>query len=97
MEIKVFGEHLEVTDSIKEYIKKKFEHLHKPDKLMRVEFRIGSTKANQYIHFHAFFPNSDDKFIKSEDKDLYHAIDDIMNKIGRSFTKEKQIKHTHLV
>lgn len=56
MKINIFGEHMTVTDSIENYIKEKFSHLHAPEKLTNAEFRIGSTKTDKYVHFHAHIP-----------------------------------------
>jgi putative sigma-54 modulation protein len=97
MDIKIIGEHLEVTESIQNYIKNKFATIHKPEKLNRVEFRLGTTKQQQYVHFHAFCPHSEDIVIKNEQKNLYTAIDQVMEKIHRSFTKEKTKKNIHLM
>ena len=95
MNINIFGEHIEVTPSIKEYIKKKFLHLHIPDKLTTAEFRIGATKTEQYIHFHSKTPG-EELIIKANDKNLYHAIDNLMKKIHIAFVREKDKKHHHL-
>lgn len=88
MNINIFGEHMTVTDSIQSYINEKFSHLHTPEKLTNVEFRIGTTKTDQYVHFHANVPG-ESIVIKTSDKNLYHAIDSLMNKIHLAFTKEK--------
>lgn len=88
MKINIFGEHLIVTESIESYIKEKFSHLHAPEKITHIEFRIGSTKTEKYVNFLANIPG-DSLVIKSHNKNLYHAIDNIMNKIHLSFIKEK--------
>lgn len=88
MNIKIFGEHLKVTEAIETYINEKFSHLSTPEKLTHVEFRIGSTKTEKYVHFIANIPG-DSLIIKTHDKNLYHAIDNMMNKIHLSFIKEK--------
>lgn len=95
MKINIFGEHMTVTDSIENYIKEKFSHLHTPEKLTNVEFRIGSTKTDKYVHFNAHVPG-ETLVIKTNDKNLYHAIDIIMNKIHLAFTKEKGKHHQRL-
>lgn len=88
MQINIFGEHFEVSNAIEAYINKKFLHLHSPEKITHIEFRIGSTKKDKYVHFHANIPG-ESLIIKSTDKNLYHAIDNIMNKIQLCFIKEK--------
>lgn len=96
MKINIFGEHLSVTDAIENYIKEKFSHLHTPEKTTHIEFRIGSTKTEKYVHFLANIPG-ESLVIKSHDKNLYHAIDQIMNKIHLSFVKEKGKHNQRLI
>lgn len=95
MKINIFGEHLAVSNAIETYINEKFSHLHAPQKITHIEFRIGSTKKDKYVHFHANIPG-EALIIKTNDKNLYHAIDNIMNKIHLSFTKEKGKHHQKL-
>lgn len=96
MKINIFGEHITITQAIEDYIKEKFSHLHIPEKLTQVDFRIGSTKTDKYIHFNAHVPG-DVLVIKTSDKNLYHAIDNLMNKIHLAFVKEKGKHNQHLL
>lgn len=89
MEIKIIGEHLTITEAISNYINDKFSHLPSPDKLQHVEFRLGTEKNEQYVHFLARC-SKEEFVIKSKDNNLYSAIDKIMKKIHRSFTKSKE-------
>lgn len=95
MEIKIIGEHLPLTEAITQYIHTKFAHLPKPDKLQHVEFRLGKKKENQYVHFLARF-SKEDVVIKTQDHNLYTAIDNVMEKIQRSFVKSKEKHNLHL-
>lgn len=96
MQIKIIGEHLTVTDSIQDYIKDKVSHLSAPEKLSQIEFRVGKERENQYVKFHAVYPNHEVAILKAHDSNLYHAIDKIMDKIHRSFVKNKERHHVHL-
>ena len=95
MKINIFGEHMAVTEAIESYINNKFSHLHTPEKLTHVEFRIGSTKTDKYVHFNAHIPG-ESLVIKTNDKDLYRAIDKTMNKLHLAFIKEKGKHHQRL-
>lgn len=95
MEIKILGEHFSITPAISQYIKEKFSHLPSPDKLQHVEFRLGVKKTKQYVHFLAHCAK-EDIVIKTDDENLYAAIDSSMIKIHRSFTKIKEKHHMHL-
>jgi putative sigma-54 modulation protein len=96
MEIKILGEHLVVTEAIGNYIKEKVSHLSTPDKLNHIEFRIGKEREHQYVRFHAVCPNNEIIILNSQDNNLYRAIDKIMEKIHRSFVKNKERYNTHL-
>lgn len=95
MKITIFGEHMTVTNAIENYINEKFSHLHTPEKITHAEFRLGSTKNDKYVHFHANIPG-ETLIIKSKDENLYHAIDLTMKKIHLAFIKEKGKHHQRL-
>lgn len=95
MQIKIIGEHLSVTEAISNYIQDKFSHVPTPDKLQHVEFRLGKEKEKQYVHFLAHCAK-EDYVIKTTHSNLYSAIDNIMQKIQRSFIKTKEKHKTHL-
>lgn len=96
MDIKILGEHLPVTEAISQYIKDKLLHLSAPDKINHVEFRIGKEGEKQYVKFYATCPNHETIFLHSSDNDLYPAIDKLMDKIRRSFIKNKEKNNIHL-
>lgn len=91
MDIKIIGEHLTITDAISTYIKEKFLNIPQPEKLNQAEFRLGTEKNQQYVHFLAHIHN-ENIVIKDQDENLYTAIDKIMKKISRSYIKAKE-KH----
>ena len=95
MEIKIIGEHLTITEAISSYIKEKFSHLPSPEKLQYAEFRLGTRKENQYIHFKAHCPK-DDFYLESTDTNMYVAIDKMMQKIHRKFISAKEKNKTRL-
>lgn len=95
MEIKIHGNHLDVTPAIEQYIKEKFSHLPQPEKLNQVEFKIGVEKEQQYVHFDAHVLQ-EDIHIEAKDSNLYAAIDSLTSKIRQSFVKLKEKKNIHL-
>ena len=95
MEIKIHGNHLNVTPAIEHYIKEKFSHIPQPDKLNQVEFKIGIEKEQQYVHFDAHVLN-ENIHIEAKDGNLYTAIDFLASKIRQKFIKLKEKKHIHL-
>ena len=95
MEIKIYGDHIKVTPAIEEYIKNKFSSIPQPEKLNKVEFKIGVEKGMQYIHFDTHVLQKD-LHIEAKDPDLYAAIDSITDKIRKSIIKLKETKKSHL-
>lgn len=96
MQIKILGEHLSVTEAIKQYIHDKVSHLSIPEKISSIEFRIGKQKDEQYVKFHAMHPSHEPIILNSSDINLYSAIDKLMDKVHRNFVKSKECHHTHL-
>jgi len=95
MDIKIHGEHLQVTPAIEQYIREKFSHIPQPEKLNQVEFKIGVEKQNQYVHFDAHVLQENLHF-EAQDTNLYAAIDVLSGKIKNGFIKLKEKKHIHL-
>lgn len=97
MDIKIIGEHIEITEAISGYIKSKFSHLPLPDKLNHVEFRIGKHgKVQHHIKFNAHF-NQKDITIDVIEEDTYVGIDHLMKKIHNVLTKHKNKDNIHLI
>lgn len=95
MEIKIIGEHLVITEAMAQYINDKFSHIPVPEKLDHVEFRIGSKKDDQHVHFLARCLH-EDIVVKCSGNNIYATIDQIMDKIKRSFLKTKERKNIHM-
>lgn len=95
MEIKIHGNHLDVTPAIEGYIKEKFSNIPHPEKLNLVEFKIGIEKEQQYIHFDVHVLQ-EDIHIEAKDDNLYVAIDSLMSKVKQSFVKLKEKKNIRL-
>ncbi len=92
MDLKIIGEHLEITPAIKEYIETKFHHLPIPEKMIQVEFRLGKQGLQQHVKFSSNF-NHKNLTIDVTADNAYKAIDQLMKKLHISLTKEKDHEH----
>lgn len=95
MNVNIYGNKIEVTPAISAYIKEKFNNVHKPEKLLQVDFKIGVEKTKQYIQFDAQVLK-EHIHIESKHENLYAAIDELMDKIKLGFKKMKEKHNAHL-
>jgi len=95
MQINLTGHHLDVTDSLKNYVHEKFErisrhfdHINNVHVILQVEKlrQIAEAKLNV---------NGGEIFANSESEDMYAAIDSLVDKLDRQVIKhkEKLIRH----
>jgi ribosomal subunit interface protein len=90
MDLKIIGEHLEITEGMKEHILSKFSHLPLPEKMQHAEIRIGK---NSPLTFHVKINanyNHKSMSLEVSDKDAYVGIDTLMKKIHVYLTKQKE-------
>ena len=92
MEIKIIGQHLDVTESINEYVHKKFNHLKFPDKLNTIQIRLNAENKSEHLAVIQYHHLNKDVHIEAKSSDLYSAIDLLADKTQRSFTKIKEKK-----
>lgn len=93
MDLKIIGEHIEVSEPIKNYITQKFNHLPKPEKMHHAEFRIGKDGSHlQHVKFSANF-NHKNLTVDVKADNVYHAVDQLMKKLHVNLTKEKDSQH----
>ncbi|TQV72874.1 ribosome hibernation promoting factor [Aliikangiella marina] len=95
MQINLTGHHLDVTDSLRNYVHEKFErisrhfdHINNVHVILQVEKlrQIAEAKLNV---------NGGEIFANSESEDMYAAIDSLVDKLDRQVIKhkEKLIRH----
>lgn len=82
MDIKIIGEHIEITPTMKDYINNKFTSLHTPDKLIAAEFRVAHEKNTFKVNFTSNF-NHKSHFVESKGQTFYEASDLLIEKIKR--------------
>jgi len=95
MYINLIGRHVEITDSLREYVHGKFSKLERHfDQINNVDVMLNveklQQKAEAKIHL-----NGTDIFAISENTDMYAAIDALIEKLDRQVIKhkEKYTKH----
>ncbi len=95
MDLKIIGEHIEVSEPIRDYIIEKFKHLPIPDKMHHAEFRIGKDGNHiQHVKFSANF-NHKNLTIDVKADNVYHAVDQLMKKLHTNLTKDKEKDKSH--
>jgi putative sigma-54 modulation protein len=95
MQINISGHHVEVTDSMKEYVTSKFERLtHHHDRITSTQVILSVDKliqkAEATIHV-----SGKDVFADATHEDLYAAIDALVDKLDRQLIKHKEKMRSH--
>lgn len=95
MQINISGHHLDVTDSLKEYVHSKIERLsHHHDRItsthviLSVDKLIQKAEATMHV-------SGKDLFADSTHEDLYAAIDSLADKLDRQLIKHKEKMRNH--
>lgn len=95
MQINISGRHVEVTDSMKEYVTSKVERLtHHHDRITSTNVILSVDKliqkAEATIHV-----SGKDVFADATHEDLYAAIDALVDKLDRQLIKHKEKMRSH--
>lgn len=95
MQISVTGHHLDVTDSLKNYVETKFERLERHfDHVTDVHVILGVEKINKKAE--ATVQISGAKlFAEDHQEDMYAAIDSLVDKLDRQVRKHKDKVTNH--
>jgi len=95
MQIEFTGHHMEITPSIRNHTKDKFERLEKHfDNITSIHVVFNVEKLRQIAE--ATILIAKDKFHASaEDENLYTAIDSLADKLNTQLTKHKQKMHAY--
>lgn len=96
MDIKITGRHVEVTDSIKNYVNEKIGKVEQYfDNITSTKVILSIEKDNQVAEAIITVPGSE--FVaKADDKDLYAAIDMLEDKLARQLRKHKdKMRNNH--
>jgi putative sigma-54 modulation protein len=95
MQINISGRHVEVTDSMREYVTSKVERLtHHHDRITSTNVILSVDKliqkAEATIHV-----SGKDVFAEATHEDLYAAIDALVDKLDRQLIKHKEKMRSH--
>ena len=90
MHITINGHHLDITQSLKDYVNSKMEKLERHfDQVTNIEVILSVEKLRHIAE--ATIPVNGNKiFANSEDQDMYAAIDALVDKLDRQIIKHKE-------
>ena len=95
MQINLTGHHLDITDSLRNYVLDKFERIERHfDHINNVHVILQVDKVRQIAEA-KMNVNGGEIFANSESEDMYAAIDTLIDKLDRQVIKhkEKMIRH----
>lgn len=95
MQLNISGHHLEITESIREYVTSKLSRLEKHyDRITSTQVILSVDKliqkAEATIHV-----SGGELFADAENEDLYAAIDSLADKLDRQLIKHKEKHRGH--
>ena len=95
MQINLSGHHIEITDSLRNYVDTKFSKLERHfDHISNVHVILNveklSQKAEATVHLSVA-----EVFASSENQDMYAAIDSMVDKLDRQVLKHKEKLKKH--
>ena len=94
MQINLTGHHVEITDSLRDYVNTKFAKLERHfDQINNVNVILNVEKLNQSAEATVHMKGTD-VFASSAHQDMYAAIDTLVDKLDRQILKHKS-KITH--
>ena len=94
MDIIVTGQHVDITDALREYAQAKAAKMQRYyDRVQTIEVVADKTDAHTFgIEMIAHVEGRDHMVATSRNEDLYAAIDEVQNKMERQLTDHKE-KH----
>ncbi|WP_144391468.1 ribosome hibernation promoting factor [Pleionea sediminis] len=95
MQINLTGHHVDITESLRNYVHEKFEKLERHfDHINNVHVILSVEKLRQSAEA-KLNVNGGEIFANAETEDMYSAIDSLIDKLDRQVIKhkEKMIRH----
>ena len=90
MNLKLIGNHVEITDSMREYVISKiskitrhFDHVIDVSVILSVEKLKQKAEANVHV-------KGKDIFVETDSEDMYASIDSLVDKLDRQILKHKE-------
>ena len=95
MQINLTGHHVEITDSLRNYVDTKFSKLERHfDHISNVHVILNVEKINQKAEATMHLSGAE-VFASSEKTDMYAAIDSMVDKLDRQVIKHKEKLKKH--
>ena len=95
MQINLTGHHVDITDSLRNYVDTKFEKLERHfDHISNVHVILNVEKLNQKAEATVHLSGAE-VFASSEDPDMYAAIDRMIDKLDRQVIRHKEKLKKH--
>lgn len=95
MQIVITGHHVEVTDSLREYVTTKFDKLDRFfDKINHINVILNVDKLQQVAEA-TLQVNAGDIHAKADSDNMYSAIDALTDKLVRQLNKHKEKLNSH--
>ncbi len=95
MQINLTGRHVEITDSLREYVDSKFSKLERHfENINNVHVILNVEKLKQIAEAKVHL-NGGEVFAMSEDENMYAAIDQLIDKLDRQVIKHKEKLSRH--
>lgn len=95
MQINLSGHHIEITDSLRNYVDTKFSKLERHfDHISNVHVILNVEKLSQKAEATVFLSGAE-VFASSENQDMYAAIDSMVDKLDRQVLKHKEKLKKH--
>ncbi|MEI5639757.1 MULTISPECIES: ribosome hibernation promoting factor [unclassified Pseudoalteromonas] len=90
MQLNLTGRHVEITDSLRDYVTNKFaklerhfDHINNVHVILDVEKLVQKAEATLHV-------NGGELFASTEHQDMYAAIDKLIDKLDRQVIKHKE-------
>ena len=90
MQINLTGHHIEITDSLREYVESKFTKLERHFEQINNVHVVLNVEKLQQIAEAKLNLNGGEVFATSEHADMYAAIDALIDKLDRQVIKHKE-------
>lgn len=95
MQINLTGHHVDITDSLRNYVDTKFSKLERHfDHISNVHVILNVEKLNQKAEATVHLSGAE-VFASSENEDMYAAIDSMIDKLDRQVIKHKEKMKRH--
>ncbi|KHF24031.1 SSU ribosomal protein S30P/sigma 54 modulation protein [Solemya velum gill symbiont] len=95
MQINLTGRHIDITDSLRDYVTSKMDRIERHfDHVTNIHVVLDVEKLRQKAEA-SFHISGHDIFAEAENQDMYAAIDSLVDKLDRQLLKYKEKMKNH--